>query len=228
MPKRKTVINPVDIHAGHRLKAARTMKGISQGTLADELGLTFQQVQKYETGSNRISASRMWKMCEIFGVTPNYFFEGLTNGASSLPKGDLGLSAEELKVVSDLRRMSTPLRDAFVILVDQAAHQDRKVRTTDRPVAVGAASSLQHLIRPFGRNPNKPNYLTSQEATNLYEYFRDVVWEGQYDFVGSPWAQQPDGSWHRVKGNQTLVVKPDGCLVVTLMGVVGEQEVAHG
>ena len=69
--------HPVDIHVGSRLRAARVMRGQSQTNLADKLGLTFQQVQKYETGANRISASKLFDISKIWGVTPDYFFEGL-------------------------------------------------------------------------------------------------------------------------------------------------------
>ena len=69
--------HPVDIHVGSRLRALRTQRGQSQTNLADKLGLTFQQVQKYESGANRISASKLFAISRIMGVTPDYFFEGL-------------------------------------------------------------------------------------------------------------------------------------------------------
>jgi transcriptional regulator with XRE-family HTH domain len=69
--------HPVDIHVGSRLRALRTRRGQSQANLADKLGLTFQQVQKYESGANRISASKLFAISRIMGVTPDYFFEGL-------------------------------------------------------------------------------------------------------------------------------------------------------
>ena len=69
--------HPVDIHVGSRLRALRTRRGLSQTNLADKLGLTFQQVQKYESGANRISASKLFAISRITGMTPDYFFEGL-------------------------------------------------------------------------------------------------------------------------------------------------------
>ncbi len=69
--------HPVDIHVGSRLRAVRVRRGLSQTNLADKLGLTFQQVQKYESGANRISASKLFAISRIMGVTPDYFFEGL-------------------------------------------------------------------------------------------------------------------------------------------------------
>ena len=69
--------NPVDIHVGARVRFCRTMKKISQTTLAAALGLTFQQIQKYERGSNRISASRLWDISQALGVPVTYFFKDL-------------------------------------------------------------------------------------------------------------------------------------------------------
>ena len=66
--------NPVDVYVGTRIKLRRQALGYSQEKLADLLGTTFQQVQKYERGMNRVSGSRMWDMCCILGVEPTYFY----------------------------------------------------------------------------------------------------------------------------------------------------------
>ncbi|AMW34511.1 helix-turn-helix domain-containing protein [Haematospirillum jordaniae] len=71
--------NPVDVHVGARVRFCRTMLGMSQSTLAEELGLTFQQVQKYERGANRISASRLWDLSRVLGVPVSHFFEDMAN-----------------------------------------------------------------------------------------------------------------------------------------------------
>lgn len=68
---------PADIHVGSKLRLARVAKGESQEQLALKMGLTFQQIQKYEKGTNRIGASRLWQFCKILSVDANYFFEGL-------------------------------------------------------------------------------------------------------------------------------------------------------
>jgi transcriptional regulator with XRE-family HTH domain len=67
----------VDIYVGNRVRVARQARKISQEALADQLGITFQQVQKYEKGSNRISAGRLYQMTGILGVPINFFFEGV-------------------------------------------------------------------------------------------------------------------------------------------------------
>ena len=71
-PKRP---NPVDVHVGKRVRLRRTLLGMSQTKLGDALKLTFQQVQKYENGSNRIGASRLYQVSQILGVPVSYFFD---------------------------------------------------------------------------------------------------------------------------------------------------------
>lgn len=69
--------NPVDIHVGSRVRQRRTLLGLSQEKLGDAVGLTFQQIQKYERGANRIGASRMYEFSRILDVPVSYFFEEL-------------------------------------------------------------------------------------------------------------------------------------------------------
>jgi len=69
--------NAVDAHVGERVRMRRKLLGVSQDQLADSLGLTFQQVQKYERGANRISASKLFHIAEILNVDVSYFFDGL-------------------------------------------------------------------------------------------------------------------------------------------------------
>jgi transcriptional regulator with XRE-family HTH domain len=71
------VPNPIDVHVGNRIRMRRLLLGMNQETLANALGLTFQQVQKYEGGANRVSASRLSAMAEILGVPISYFFGDL-------------------------------------------------------------------------------------------------------------------------------------------------------
>ncbi len=73
--------HPVDVHVGRKLKEIRTQRRLSQTDVAQKLGLSFQQVQKYEIGSNRIAASRLFELAQIFEVSPAYFFDGLYENA---------------------------------------------------------------------------------------------------------------------------------------------------
>jgi transcriptional regulator with XRE-family HTH domain len=67
---------PVDTHIGQKVRARRTLLGLSQTDLAHAAGISFQQVQKYENGTNRVGASRLQQFSEALGVPPSYFFEG--------------------------------------------------------------------------------------------------------------------------------------------------------
>jgi transcriptional regulator with XRE-family HTH domain len=67
----------VDAFVGAQLKALRKSAGYSQTELANKVGVTFQQIQKYERGTNRIGASRLWEFCKVFGVPPGRFFDGV-------------------------------------------------------------------------------------------------------------------------------------------------------
>jgi len=69
--------NPVDIHVGTRVRLRRQILKMSQEKLGDNLGVTFQQVQKYERGANRVGASRLWKISQVLDVPVAFFFEGL-------------------------------------------------------------------------------------------------------------------------------------------------------
>ena len=78
------VPNPIDVHVGGRIRMRRLLLGMNQETLANALGLTFQQVQKYEKGTNRISASRLQHISQILQVPVSFFFDAVpkqtTNG----------------------------------------------------------------------------------------------------------------------------------------------------
>ena len=91
----KKVPNPIDVHVGSRVRIRRVELGMSQGKLGDALGITFQQVQKYEKGTNRMGASRLQHASQILNVAVAYFFEG-TPGQTKV-KGD----APSLNYVSD-------------------------------------------------------------------------------------------------------------------------------
>lgn len=71
--------NPVDLHVGGRVRMRRKLLGVSQEQLADSLGLTFQQVQKYERGANRVSASKLYEIAKSLQSSVAYFFEGLAD-----------------------------------------------------------------------------------------------------------------------------------------------------
>ena len=71
--------HPVDVHVGKRIRHRRWLVGMTQQQLAEKVGIKFQQIQKYETGMNRVSASRLWDISEALAVPVSFFFEGLDN-----------------------------------------------------------------------------------------------------------------------------------------------------
>lgn len=71
--------NPVDVHVGARIRLRRQVLKMSQEKLGDQLGVTFQQVQKYERGTNRVGASRLWRLSQVLEVPISFFFDGMTN-----------------------------------------------------------------------------------------------------------------------------------------------------
>ena len=94
--------HPVDAHVGKRVRHRRWMLGMTQQQLAERVGIKFQQIQKYETGMNRISASRMWDIAHVLGVPVSFFFEGLGEGeaaGTAGASGDLLADKEALELV---------------------------------------------------------------------------------------------------------------------------------
>lgn len=83
--------NPVDIHVGKRLRQRRTFVGMTQEQLGAALGITFQQIQKYERGANRIGASRLFDICRILDVAPQFFFEAMPSNGEAEPVDALPL-----------------------------------------------------------------------------------------------------------------------------------------
>ncbi|MDF1801776.1 helix-turn-helix transcriptional regulator [Thalassovita sp.] len=71
--------HPVDVHVGQKIRQRRWMIGMTQQQLAQQVGIKFQQIQKYETGANRVSASRLWDIAEVLGVPVSCFFEGIND-----------------------------------------------------------------------------------------------------------------------------------------------------
>lgn len=103
--------HPVDVHVGKRVRHRRWMVGMTQQQLGDIVGIKFQQIQKYETGMNRISASRLWDIAQALGVSISFFFEGIgeeenavaTTTSADTPavvqRGDLLADKEALELV---------------------------------------------------------------------------------------------------------------------------------
>ena len=135
--------NPVDVHIGKQIYRRRQMLNLSQDKLAKLIGMTFQQVQKYERGINRVTGSRMWDLCQVLQVEPNYFFMGLNNeiadlsprmlrynGEGELPETvflpeDPLLSAETMDLVTAYYRLKPRLRRLFFATIKQASRSNQ-------------------------------------------------------------------------------------------------------
>jgi transcriptional regulator with XRE-family HTH domain len=131
MPKK--VPNPIDRHVGSRVRMRRMMLKMSQDKLGEALGLTFQQVQKYEKGTNRIGASRLQQIAQILQVPVAFFFEGAPNDAvrpvsnATSPDfvADFLASAEGLALTKAFTRIKNPkLRRRIVDLVELIAGEE--------------------------------------------------------------------------------------------------------
>ncbi len=90
----------VDVHVGKRVRHRRWMIGMTQQQLADKVGIKFQQIQKYETGMNRVSASRLWDIAHAMDVPVSFFFDGLNEGTEVTEvEGDILADKEALQLV---------------------------------------------------------------------------------------------------------------------------------
>lgn len=82
--------HPVDVHVGKRIRHRRWLVGMTQQQLAEHVGIKFQQIQKYETGANRVSASRLWDIADAMDVPVSFFFEGIeAESDAAAPEGGI-------------------------------------------------------------------------------------------------------------------------------------------
>lgn len=130
--------NPIDKFVGGRVRMQRLLAGFSQEKLGDALGITFQQVQKYEKGSNRISASRLQQLSRILGVDVAFFFDGAPAGAAAAAGGfadngqagfltEFVSSSEGLQLTRAFMRIQDPaVRRRVIDLVEALADNPAK------------------------------------------------------------------------------------------------------
>lgn len=108
---------PVDVHVGKRIRQMRVTSGMSQTELADQLGLTFQQLQKYESGANRCSASRLWDIAQALDQEISWFFVGLREtDPAVIDRRETRRGVLEL--ARRINRCSPPVRKAVAALLD--------------------------------------------------------------------------------------------------------------
>jgi transcriptional regulator with XRE-family HTH domain len=129
MPKKRR--DPIDVHVGNRLRMRRLMLDMSQAKVATALGVTWQQLQKYEKGANRVSASRLQHLSQLLQVPIPFFFEGLSTpdvGAADGYLVDVNAflaTSDGLALSQAFMRIPSPqLRRSIVLLVEQVTAED--------------------------------------------------------------------------------------------------------
>jgi len=116
--------NPIDVHVGSRVRFRRMLLGMSQEKLGEKLGLTFQQIQKYEKGINRIGASRLFDLAHVLGVPVQFFYEEAPAGSEPEALAAYGEKPAESAIVEFLRsRDGLELNKAFVRIADVKARR---------------------------------------------------------------------------------------------------------
>lgn len=139
--------NPVDVHVGSRVRMRRTLLGLSQEKLGEAIGLTFQQVQKYERGANRIGSSRLFDLSRVLDVPVSFFFEDMPNAVSSrspaqVQAGAVSGAAEKHAVYEAdplARRETLELVRAYYKIRDPAVRK----KLFDMTKALGNAASKE-------------------------------------------------------------------------------------
>jgi transcriptional regulator with XRE-family HTH domain len=122
-------VNAVDRHVGARVRMQRIVRGFSQTDLGKAVGITFQQVQKYEKGTNRVSASRLQQIANVLEVTPDFFFDGASakavgkSGSREVAVIDEFISSRDGVALSQAftRIRDVKIRRSIVLLVEQIA-----------------------------------------------------------------------------------------------------------
>ena len=120
--------HPVDLHVGVRIRMRRKEMGVSQERLADALGITFQQVQKYERGANRVSASKLWEIATALTTPVAYFYDGLGDRQAATAERDAAqefiLSTEGIALMTAFPRIVEPaIRQKLVELIRVVAEE---------------------------------------------------------------------------------------------------------
>ncbi|GAA6201116.1 helix-turn-helix transcriptional regulator [Aquicoccus sp. SU-CL01552] len=117
-------MNEIDVFVGNRIRARRFALGISQSELGAAIGVRFQQIQKYETGANRVSASRLWAVAEKLGVEIEYFFQGIrtdrdSDGIGGKPENKMAFLSdqESIQMMEMFHQLPSAQRSAVLAIV---------------------------------------------------------------------------------------------------------------
>lgn len=136
-PSKKGKPHDVDIHVGSRVRLRRSALGLSQDQLGAAIGLSFQQVQKYERGANRIGASRLYEMSKVLHTPISFFFEnfgeqGLAEEGGSTYQADPVMKREALELMRAYHQILDPKERKKVLKLVQALAEDSQRKSTDK------------------------------------------------------------------------------------------------
>lgn len=127
--RRKT--NPtraIDTHVGRQLRVLRASRGLTQENLSEKLGISYQQLHKYETGANSISASRLYELARLLGVSPDTFFEGIEADEEAVPVlaavGDSLLSRNQMGLLKYFSNVPEPKRAALLGFIRSMSEEE--------------------------------------------------------------------------------------------------------
>lgn len=111
--------HPVDVHVGNKIRLRRRLLGMSQAAVAGQVGISFQQLQKYESGANRVGASRLYQLARVLGVAPSAFFRGLDGEDRGQPDTVGTLDAEGLRIAAGWQSIpDAGLRRAIAAIIN--------------------------------------------------------------------------------------------------------------
>lgn len=142
--------DPIDIYVGSRVRMRRTMLGMSQERLGEEIGVTFQQVQKYEKGANRIGASRLQRIAAVLNVPASFFFQQDNAEALKIE----GIGTGEIDAVTEFlnTKEGLALNQAFLKITDEGVRQ----KFVSLVKAIAAVGDMEPVIQPKAADITAP------------------------------------------------------------------------
>jgi transcriptional regulator with XRE-family HTH domain len=151
--KKTDGIDPVDLQVGQRFRQARIMRGMTQAELGETIGVSFQAIQKYENGENRVSASRLLKAAQLLSRSVAFFFEDVEQGRAVIASETSGLSREEIDLVRHYRQIPDErLRDHILQMTKLIGNVEGAGAKTKRSSANAKSVPRHRKARSGGSN----------------------------------------------------------------------------
>ena len=119
------MFHPIDMHVGKRVRFKRKMMGLTQSDLGEKVSLTFQQIQKYEKGENRISASKLFQIAQILSTNVSFFFEGFNEGQETIQENVAIDDKQAVELVQSFKAIKNPkLKKRIMMLIDSVVDEE--------------------------------------------------------------------------------------------------------